>query len=549
MESHRGKILSILITFLVSMTFVQELHAARAYDIHDYNRWALIPSDSLMRMGRRYLNEENHVDSAMICFSILANKQFSQDLSHNEAELVCRAINNIGYIYFYKFNDYKLSLEHLSRAGKMAEKYGFTHLIPHISLNTSNIYLAEVYTRRQYGDMKQVLKMFKTTYAEALKSDDKELLIGVMNDMLNIAFTTGNMDEIRQEISSFEVISFPENMPMLGLTLQQLRGIKFFEKGDHEGAIREFSLMEKLVYPVSTPERQLVIAYEDMMHVYKVGQRYAEAESLLRKILDIACHHNALDVESNTYASLSHIRALQGDSVGYKTYLLKFYELRDSMLYGNNLGKLDEVKFLGELQKVQEEVHTLSHKHRVQKAVIIGVTVIVAILITFLVIIILAYRKLQMKNKRLYSSSVKVLDIEDIRKKKHLEAKKYSYNPITDDRKEDIMERIEAVMDTTDEIYAEDFSLQRLAELVNIKYRQVSQVINEKTGKNFHQLLNEYRINEACRRLRDKAQYGNYTVEAIASSVGIKSRSNFSVTFKKITGLSPSEYQKLAKKD
>jgi AraC-like DNA-binding protein len=75
----------------------------------------------------------------------------------------------------------------------------------------------------------------------------------------------------------------------------------------------------------------------------------------------------------------------------------------------------------------------------------------------------------------------------------------------------------------------------------------VSQVINEQMGKNFNALLNEYRIQEACRRFNDIANYGNYTIEAIGNSVGYNSRSTFITQFKSVTGLTPSEFQKMAK--
>ncbi len=74
----------------------------------------------------------------------------------------------------------------------------------------------------------------------------------------------------------------------------------------------------------------------------------------------------------------------------------------------------------------------------------------------------------------------------------------------------------------------------------------MSQVINDLIGTNFPSLLNSHRINEACRRLLDVKNYGGLTIEAIAESLGYKSRSNFSKNFKKHTGLNPKEYVILA---
>ena len=73
-------------------------------------------------------------------------------------------------------------------------------------------------------------------------------------------------------------------------------------------------------------------------------------------------------------------------------------------------------------------------------------------------------------------------------------------------------------------------------------------MINGLKGKNFNVLLGEYRVKEACRRLADDETYGNFSIEGIASGLGFKSRSNFVNVFKKVTGLTPSEFHKMSKK-
>lgn len=72
------------------------------------------------------------------------------------------------------------------------------------------------------------------------------------------------------------------------------------------------------------------------------------------------------------------------------------------------------------------------------------------------------------------------------------------------------------------------------------------QAINEHVQGGFRQLLLDYRIREACRRLGDNDTFGNLTVEGIANSVGIASRSTFSLSFKRLTGLTPAEYRRAA---
>jgi len=124
---------------------------------------------------------------------------------------------------------------------------------------------------------------------------------------------------------------------------------------------------------------------------------------------------------------------------------------------------------------------------------------------------------------------------------------KYQNSTLAEDEKTMLQDRIMNLFENTDEIFAEDFNMNKLADLVGSNYKNVSQVINELIGKNFNALLNEYRIQEACRRFNDTANYGNYTIEAVGNSVGYGSRSTFVTQFKTITGLTPSEFQNMAR--
>lgn len=92
-----------------------------------------------------------------------------------------------------------------------------------------------------------------------------------------------------------------------------------------------------------------------------------------------------------------------------------------------------------------------------------------------------------------------------------------------------------------------DFSLNALADAVGSNTRYVSWVINDTYGKNFKTMLNEYRIKEACRRLLDTEHYGNMTIQAIYEEVGYTNNVSFIRAFKKVNGMTPSEYQRQCK--
>lgn len=107
-----------------------------------------------------------------------------------------------------------------------------------------------------------------------------------------------------------------------------------------------------------------------------------------------------------------------------------------------------------------------------------------------------------------------------------------------------LLQRILDVMDNTTAYCDPDFGVTQLTALVGSNISYVPRVIRAHLGKSVPQLINEYRIAEACRRMRDKERYGHYTLQAIAQSVGFKSQNNFIAMFKRVTGVTPSTYLK-----
>ena len=102
------------------------------------------------------------------------------------------------------------------------------------------------------------------------------------------------------------------------------------------------------------------------------------------------------------------------------------------------------------------------------------------------------------------------------------------------------------VMENAHAICNPNFSLSQLAQMVSSNTKYVSWVINKNYNKNFKSYLTEYRIREASRLLNNTAVSGNLTIAAIAEQVGYKSPTTFNQAFKRIYGMTPSAYMKVA---
>lgn len=118
-----------------------------------------------------------------------------------------------------------------------------------------------------------------------------------------------------------------------------------------------------------------------------------------------------------------------------------------------------------------------------------------------------------------------------------------------EERHRELFDRILLLMETSADYLNPDYGLSNLVVEAGSNAAYVSKVVKRFSGQSVPMFINEYRIREACRRLLDDENYGNITFSAIGESVGFSSQVSFNRTFKKVTGITPSLYRKMAEEE
>ena len=85
-----------------------------------------------------------------------------------------------------------------------------------------------------------------------------------------------------------------------------------------------------------------------------------------------------------------------------------------------------------------------------------------------------------------------------------------------------------------------------LAKEVGLSKGYLSQIINQKEEKNFFELINAYRVKDVKLKMNDP-NFSHYSIFGIALEAGFKSKSTFNSVFKKMTGLTPTQFRKSSK--
>src|SRR5699024_1708017 len=80
------------------------------------------------------------------------------------------------------------------------------------------------------------------------------------------------------------------------------------------------------------------------------------------------------------------------------------------------------------------------------------------------------------------------------------------------------------------------------ASKIGVNQKYITYVIRKHWGISFPKYINQLRINYIVRLIRSEPEYLQYKISYLADLCGYSSHSRFSAIFKKVTGISPSNF-------
>ena len=517
-----------------------------------YSKWLNLPSDSLIKKGSIYGEIENKPDSALMCFNIIIGR-YKSKMDDGEKHLLMSAYIGRWFVYFFHYFDYSQAYDNLAHAQELAEDIGKG--IGRVFLNFGCMYQT---ISEQSGDLKPdslALDYYKRSYWQSRDEKDTITWRMAISNMITVAYSLKSLGQIEKELNDYKIQPNHKGNDLYNLMLYE--GLGALEKGRYDEAIKAFQKQHTLIDSNIGNIRYTYVIYTNLSRVYAAKNEYQKAIDMLASADSIANVLDMKDAKLEVYDLMASYYNKLGKRQEVEAYHNKYFRLKDSLLNYHQVASVDELRFMGEMKKVDKQIQEMEHRRKIQNLIIGAIVLIALISLLAMYLIWRKNRQLRQRNETLYLKNVEMLrkEEEDRKRRRELEKlvtqqnepkPKYKTTSLDEEAKQKIFDDILSVLENSEEIFSSEFSAQRLATLVGEKYNYVSQVINERYGSNFNNMLNEYRIQEACKRINDIERYGNYTMEAIANSVGFKSRTSFTQAFKKYTGLTPSEYQRIA---
>lgn len=523
-----------------------------------YSRYMKYSSEQLLKMGNEYAEKIKLADSALVCFSIVVNRA-KDDMTVDEKKDVMSGYIGRWYVYFFEYFDYEKSYSNLLQAKHIAEEIG--QGLARINLNFGCMYqmMAEQSSNIQLKE--KALSYYRKAFEVGVETKDFKSLDMAFSNMIFLSSDLGKLNSIQKEWTYYNKIDGVIDDFNRKYNIDMYYGLKSLEERKYTDAIRLFTKQQQYANEI----RYLYVSYINTAKVFAAMGRYKDAINETKKAEKIAVEQDMKDAKLDVFRLLAEYYAKIGETYITENYRNKYFRLKDTLLNYNQVAKVSQLQFLDRMNDIDKKIAEMTKKKEQQVIFIrigIGVTTVILLLG---ILLFIKNRKLKRNNEYLYHNSIASLQREERERELRLKyeqklkannsvqinniTNRYSSSGLNDEDKEILLNKILTVMETSDEIFSPDFKSDRLVELVGSNNRYVSQTINEKLECNFSTLLNEYRVKEVCKRMNNVKKYGHLTISAIANSVGFRSHSGFFTAFKKVTGLTPAQYQKLAKEN
>lgn len=568
-------------TALVLLVVAVAAHGMAQDVMRQYDKLAVQPSAELMQLGRDCF-ARHQADSALVCFTIVANR-YSEHMSQADKELVARALNDLGCVYYYLYFDYQQAHTNFMRALDMCDDYHLDQAQPIVALNLANLLNGNHQSPGKVSP--RAVKLYEQSLSGASRVGNWALYVAGFID-----FVEYNPEVDLKKYARIVSPSLPDTIANLRYARNLYRALQCRQRGQMAQARQWLQRQMDQVDARWTPERYVVQAHVGIADTYIHERDYDSAIRQLLQAERLAHDKAAIDYEVIICQKLAGLYRQLGRTAQAQAYKMRYLEMKDSVQQANSEMTVAEMTLVHALQREEVKVKQLTeHQQRQRQWLVVAVGGLLLVM-AFTLVLLRAYRLLKHSNQSLYDKNREVMQaeaqerslrkdyelklqerdrtIEQMRSEQHeaggqkqeasselheasgqkqADRPKYSRSSLNDEDKQRLIAQIQDVLADAEVICQQDFGVAKLAKLIGSNTTYVSQVINEKYGVAFSNLLGTCRIREACRRLDDMEHYGNMTIEAISDSVGFKSRVTFINTFKREIGLTPSQYLKMAK--
>lgn len=456
---------------------------------------------------------------------------------------------------------YAAALECNLQALDIAKRTGQDEKLPTIYMHIGNIFshINDLETARSY-----YLRALPLTNGEA----GDRTTVGLLTNLFYVSFLQNQPDSAAYYLRRLEHLN--PTTPRARYDLIFNHGLLHELEGRPDSALMHYHRAAVLSRTGVKSQLNEAAANSAIADLYMNLNVMDSAMKYYRLNERLARDNNHMDLLVESLRRMAEVHDRNGDVESALRCKSEYLALSDSILSRDEISKIKNTQNAYEQEGNADTIRTLNITNALQRNWILSLTVFIAVVLAFTVMIWMQKRRLSRAYSDLYRHNSDELNAEMRYRERIAELEAQMAGAIQDtgtggndkeaapseperrllqnkEQRAAIMARILREFENSEDYCRSDYSIEMLANAIGSNARYVSEAINEEHGMNFRSLLNEFRIKRSMQMLDDFEHYGHLTIKAISESVGYKSHSTFINVFVRQTGLKPSLYQSLSR--
>lgn len=544
----------------------------------------------LLASGDSLLNEGRYQDALVTYNKIIADINPLEISAIKDPYVVAEAYLRLARIYSGDvagagMSDYGKSYSMYSNAAEISDANKI-YAIRALAL----LGMAEKYEEQQTvtGDTAltdTIIKCLKESLRIGMDQKNWRIVDNSAKLLATAAFYRARGPEIYKDMAEYLALSRPANEESAyGCFIHEyVQTMLCIDKGNLEEAVAHTHEMEKFAdCPIDSID--IYVLRAEAYHRMNDQKMLMQSLDSMTKYIE---HTGDIYLIMQGHKTMSDIYKQYGDSIRSDTYRYLYYDAKEQMMTETSAQKIKDFQIQHQIDRTNQELRRVALERQMSQR-IARISICALIIITLvLALYIRSLRQLKISQRHIFktyndqnmnsfwpklpsypvdgnkefspastdadsgSSSDQDgagspgidKDLPDSpTENEETSPVKYGKNRQSPEKIAEILSKLRNLIDSSEIGFSPDCQLKTLASLINESPRAVSQAINEYYHCNFATFIAEFRINTVCRRITESPAFRRMTIEAMAESVGIQSRSHFSTTFKKVVGLNPSQF-------
>ncbi len=461
----------------------------------------------------------------------LAAENFVNAIEYNPDEVSelfkAQCSNNAG-ICFDFLGEYEKAASFYFKTIAVGEKLADTLLTARARLNLGMIYV-------HMQDMDKAAEMFRLSLPVFIKFNDTGNIINAYENLFITEGEIGNRDTARNYFNKALSMAVRENDSLKIYSIEMDYGNLLQNRyKDYRGAKQCFNSALRYVDTVSNAASYYYILYQIGNNEMYLGN-LDKAEKLM-----LSAHRNLERMNLKTWVrsieySLSRLYAQKGDFTLSDNYQEKAKKHDNELFEEKKINSISEMEVKYKTRKKEQEVEVKNIQIASQKKQLILISILAFVFASALVVVLWMTRKIKMVNHNLFERNRELTDRWE---------KLKNHKTPSNNKDSKLFNQIAELMNLELLYKNPKLTVDYVSKRVNANSKYVSQAIREKTGMNFNNYVNTYRIEEAKKILLDD-ESKSWSLDAVAVNCGFNNPTTFYQSFKKYTGLTPASFRNI----